>query len=342
MSLAPQRTSALAGLVLLLFVAAAVPAAASTVQDFIEIYRQEPFLMQALLQAAAGDVTGAGRTELVVSGRNYETQENYVFLLRWQGGGFRVLWQSPNLWEPVSHLAIAVGDFTGMGRAQIAVLTRTKLRLFAWRDGGMHLIHEEPGWGAPEEIGVVRHPDHPYDLIAISRQQTVEDHIPQKVIELLGWRSGRFRLLWETPTIGRVRAIAGGDVNGDGRWELVVETGVGNGAGTVHVWRWGPGGYEAAGRADLRAAPVFALAAAQDGDRHLVVVADDRGRAGLYRFASGFEPVAETTRGLGWAVSSAAAGDFLANGTLQLVVLGYPSRLHVLQLDGKPQQDGKP
>ncbi|REJ35707.1 MAG: hypothetical protein DIU82_06885 [Bacillota bacterium] len=314
--------------------AAAVPA--SAVQVLAEVHRHERFLMQALLQAAAGDVTGAGRTELVVSGRNYETQENYVFLLHWADGEFQILWQSPNLWEPVSHLAMAVGDFTGMGRAQIAVLTRTKLRLFAWRDGRMQLIHEEPGWGAPEEIGVVRHPDHPYDLIAISQQHTVEQYVPQKGVELLGWRNGRFRLLWETPTMGRVRAIAGGDVNGDGRWELIVETGVGNSPGTVQVWRWGQGGYEPAGGEALRQAPVFALAAAQDGDRHLVALADDRGRAALYRFGSGFQLTAENSRSLGWAVTSVAAGDFIGDGTLQLVVLGYPSRLHVLQLNGKP------
>ncbi len=305
-------------------------------RELPEVYRQEGFLMQVLLAAAAGNVTGAGRTELVLSGRNYETQENYVFLLRWNGGGFAVIWKSPNLYEPASHLAVAVGDFTGLGRDQIAVLTRTRWRIYAWQDGRMQLIHEEAGWGAPEEVGVVRHPDHPLDLIAISRQHSVINDVPQKGVELVGWRSGRFRLLWETPTIGRVRAITGGDLTGDGAWEVIVEAGVGNTPGTVEVWQWDEGGYVALNREELRPAAVFALATAPSGREHWLAVADDRGRAGLYRFRNGFELVAESDRTLGWAIASVAAGDFFGDGGLQLVVIGYPSRLHVLRLGESP------
>ncbi|HEY8417342.1 MAG TPA: hypothetical protein VIK93_04835 [Limnochordales bacterium] len=292
--------------------------------------------MQTLLQVAAGDVTGEGRAQLVLSGRNYESQENYIYVLRWTGRRFEVVWQSPNLWEPVSHLAVAVGDFTGLGRAQIAVLTRTRLRLFAWQDGRMQLIHEEAGWGAPEEIGVVRHPHHPYDLIAMSRQHAVEDNVPQKGVELLGWRNGRFRLLWETPTIGRVRAITGGDLNGDGVWELVVEEGTGRNPGDIQVWTWGAAGYERLHEETLREAPAFALSAVPSGARHLLAVADDRGRAAVYRLTSAFELLAESGRSLGWAVASVAAADFLGNGGLQLAVVGYPSRLHVVQWEAGP------
>jgi len=331
-----HRTWAAALFVLLALGAVPLARAAGAARDLPEVYRQDGFLMQVLLAAAAGDVTGEGKSQLVLSGRNYETQENYVFLLRWNGRHFDVLWQSPNLWEPVSHLAMAVGDFTGAGTDQIAVLTRTRLRLFAWRDGQMQLIHEEAGWGAPEEIGVVRHPDHPHDLIAVSRQHAIADDLPQKGVELLGWRNGRFRLLWETPTMGRVRAITGGDLNGDGAWELVVEIGAGTKPGQVQVWGWRQGRYVLLDAEPLRPAPVFAAATVPAGTGHLLAVADDRGRGAVYRWGSGFELLAETSRGLGWAVGSAAAGDFFGDGSRQLVVVGYPSRLHVLQLEAGP------
>ena len=323
-------------LVVLTVAAGAATTPASNVPDLPEVYRQDGFLMQALLQAAAGDFTGEGRAQLVLSGRNYETQENYIYLLRWTGRRFEVVWQSPNLWEPVSHLAVAVGDFTGLGRPQIAVFTRTRLRLFAWQDGRMELFHEETGWGVPEEIGVVRHPDHPYDLIAVSRQHTVVDNVPQKGVELLGWRNGRFRLLWETPTIGRVRAIAGGDLNGDGVWELVVEEGAGRNPGEIQVWAWQGARYERTHQEALREAPAFALSVVPAAGRHLLVLADDRGRAAVYRWAGTFELLAESGRTLGWAVASVAAADFLSNGGLQLAVVGYPSRLHVVQWEAEP------
>src|SRR5690606_40130476 len=51
------------------------PPAAAQNGVFPEVYRRESFLMQALLQAEAGDFLGDGRTGLAVSGRNYETNE---------------------------------------------------------------------------------------------------------------------------------------------------------------------------------------------------------------------------------------------------------------------------
>ncbi len=65
-----------------LFVAGALPGYAQT---YVEVHRRDPFLMQSLLQAEAGDFLGDGRTGLALSGRNYETNEVYVYVLYWNG-----------------------------------------------------------------------------------------------------------------------------------------------------------------------------------------------------------------------------------------------------------------
>src|SRR5690606_18092056 len=101
----------------------------------------------------------------------------------------------------------------------------------------------------------------------------------------------------------RVRAITGGDLTGDGAWELVVEAGARREPGEVQVWEWQAGAYKALRHETLRLAPAFGLAVAQDGDRHLLAVADDRGRAALYRLTDAFELLAESGRTLGWAVA---------------------------------------
>lgn len=306
------------------------PPAAAQNGVFPEVYRRESFLMQALLQAEAGDFLGDGRTGLAVSGRNYETNEAYVHVLYWDGTDFQVVWRSPNLWEPASHVAIAAGDFTGAGRTQLAVLTDQRLRLFQWDRGAMVQIHEQPGMGAPAEIGVVRHPDHPYDLIAVSRRQGVDlDYVPRKSIELIGWLGGRFRPLWETETIGRVRALTGGDLTGNGYSEIIVEVGNNMTPGSVQIWAWRDGAYRRLEDAPLRSAPAFGLATAGGG--RLLVVADDRGRAAVYEMRDRLTLLGESAP-LGWAVASAAAGDFFGDGGVQAVVIGYPSRLHVVQI----------
>lgn len=307
--------------------AAAFP---SLARDYPEVHHRDAFLMQALLQAEAGDFLGDGRTGLVVSGRNYEANEAFVHLLYWDGTQFATVWRSDNLWEPASHVAIAAGDFTGVGRTQLAVLTDEHLRLFQWDGAAMNEVHRQPSVGAPAEIGVVRHPDHPYDLIAVTRRHGVDlDYTPRKGIELIGWLGGRFRPLWETETIGRVRALTGGDLTGNGFSEIIVDVGNGMGPGAVQVWTWQDGAYRRMQDAPFRSVPAFGLTTAEDG--RLLIAADDRGRVAVYRIQSELQLLGESAS-LGWAVASAAAGDFFGDGGVQAVVLGYPNRLHVVQI----------
>ena len=194
----------------------------------------------------------------------------------------------------------------------------------------MALIHEQPGLGAPAEIGVVRHPNHPYDLIAVARRHGVDlDYTPRKGLELIGWLGGRFRPLWETETIGRVRSLTGGDLTGNGFSEIILDVGNGMGPGALEVWAWQDGAYRRIEDAPFRSVPAFGLATAAEG--RLLIAADDRGRVAVYDLNGRLRLLGESTS-LGWAVASAAAGDFFGDGGVQAVVIGYPSRLHVVRI----------
>lgn len=308
-------------------------ASAQTSRTFPQVHRQQNFLMQALLQAVAGDFLGDGRTGLMLSGRNYESREAYVHLLYWTGDEFTLEWRSHNLWEEASHISVAAGDFTGAGRTQLAVLTTSRVRLFEWDGAAMTAVYDGPGFGAPAEIGVIRHPEHPYDLIAVTRRHGVEHHMPRKGIELIGWRDDELRPLWETPTIGRVRAITSGSWSGAGRYDFVFDVGDATGPGLAEVWSWDDGGYVQTFSAPLRSTPTFGLTTARVGDTEVLVAADDRGYATVFGLQPDM-PVLGQSPALGWALVSAAAGDFFGNGGAQAVIVGYPSRLHVIELRG--------
>lgn len=287
--------------------------------------------MQALLQTVAADFLGAGRTGLALSGRNYEAQEAFVHVLYWDGRDFVSVWQSDNVWTDASPVAIASGDFLGTGRVQLAVLTVEHARLFQWNGHTMELVHEGRGPEAPLEIGTVRHPQHEHDLIAVTRRHRVDGLTPLLGIELWGSSGDGLHPLWETPTIGRVRAIAPRARDGDGMHDLVLDVGEGMGPGELQVWTWDGSAYEKTFSKPLRSTPTFGLAAAVMDDKDVLIAADDRGYVSAHAL-EGDMPLLGQSVSLGWALVSAAVGDFFGDGGLQAVVAGYPDRLHVVEL----------
>lgn len=287
--------------------------------------------MQALLHTVAGDFFGDGRTGLALSGRNYEAQEAFVHVLYWDGSDFTSVWQSENVWVDASPVAITAGDFLGTGRVQLAVLTVDHVRLFQWDGQTMELVHEGPGPEAPLEIGALRHPQHEHELIAVTRRHRVDGLTPLLGVELWGWLGNGLHPLWETPTIGRVRAIAPRARDGDGMYDFVLDVGEGMGPGDLHVWTWNASGYEKTFSKPLRSTPTFGLTTAVLDDEDVLIAADDRGYVSVHAL-EGDMPLLGQSVSLGWALVSAAAGDFFGDGGLQAVVAGYPDRLHVVEL----------
>lgn len=306
---------------------------AAALSRYPQVYRQDGFLMQGLLQTVAGDFLGDGRTGLAVSGRNYEEKEVFVHLLYWDGSDFKTVWRSPNLWEDASHTAVAAGDFRGSGRPQLAVWTVQALRLFEWNGNTMELVHTGEGIVDPLEVGVIRHPEHPHDLIAVTRRHAVDGLTPLLGIQLWGWRDNRFHPLWETPTVGRIRAITAGSRSGPGKYDFMLEVGEGMGPGTVEVWKWRNGGYEKTFSKPLRAQPAFGLATVTLEGEEVLVAADDRGYVTVHALQGDMPKLGESSA-LGWALASVTAGDFFGDGGVQAVVAGYPNRLHVVRLTG--------
>jgi len=282
---------------------------------------------------------GFGFDDLVVLGRNYETREARIHRLRWRGDGFELLWTSDNLFEWASPIAMAVGDFRGRGEREVAVATRSSLRLFRTEGDGMAEVWAGPNpLGAAEEAVALAFRSGEPDRLGLTRTRRGKDVEAVKEVEWLSWTPRGWRRRAGTLAVSSLRSLASVRRGFDGGPVLIVERGHGTGPGSVDVWRPGPAGLRRVTSQTLRPAAVFALGAgpvAYDGSGphgpERVAMGDNHGRVGLYRWGDdgALEPVGEPIP-VGWAITAAAVADVTGDGRGEVVVLGYPARLHLV------------
>lgn len=306
--------------------------------------RTEPGPAPYVLHVAAGDLDGDGTDELVLVGRDYERQEDRLYV--WgcsrpppgpDGGreapcSLGPLGAGPVSRGPLGPVAVAVADLLGAGKAQVLVAMDSRLELWSFTPGGSL----EPAWRgeygtAVEQLAVLRLPGTS-GVVAVAAVRTRPRW--EKRLEVAGWTGSGFETLWSGVSVGPMRALTAVDLLGDGQSELVMDVGSGNDPGQAQVWRWDGEAFVPAGAQRLRDAPVFAMAAASvagPGAAQQVLVADDRGRVSLYGWSEeGFTRVGDVET-LGWSLVSAATGDLNGDGVPEAVVVEYPNLIHLLQ-----------
>lgn len=290
-----------------------------------------------VLQVAVEDLDGDGRAEVAVAGRDYERQQDRLYIMQWSGRAgpepLQVAAQSPPFSEPMSHVALAVGPFTEPEAREILAATNSRLVVWRW-DGGRALA---PAWQGDysarvQQVAAVHLPGEPAAVALAYVRTSPRWHY---VLQIWHWNGASLEPVAGPFSIGPVRAMTSGDLAGDGQSELVLEVGEGNSPGQVQVWRWREGAFQQATSAALRDAPVFGLGAGRvpevSTERDLLLAADDRGRIVLYQWGpKGFSRVGDVATA-SWGLVSAALGDLNGDGRTEAVVVEYPNLIHVLR-----------
>ncbi|NTU82697.1 MAG: hypothetical protein HGA45_25565, partial [Chloroflexales bacterium] len=122
-------------------------------------------------------------------------------------------------------------------------------------DAPMVWSNERPGWRFTRIVAGDPNDDGRVELLMLLWQPDEAGHLRASQPYLLGWRGGRYRIIWGGSATGApIQDVALADLDADGRGELVVLEG-GEGPGDpgdhVSVWRWHGWGFELAWRSPL-------------------------------------------------------------------------------------------
>ncbi|MGE5530041.1 MAG: FG-GAP repeat domain-containing protein [Patescibacteria group bacterium] len=303
------------------------------------VFRQDEFSFELILAAAAGDLDRDGLAELVVTGRNYLEPEVGVEILRYRERGFASLWRSGNLME--SESTVLALPFVLPGGPVLLVLTRTGYRIFRYTQGG---YTEESRGAMPLALDKAASGDlmaacgdldgDGQDEVAIA---TILRHTKQgsvKALQTLAWRDGRLIAGAASDEVGNIRALAAGDLDRDGRAEIVADVGIAGGPGELAV-------YALAGEELRRTAVVknampkvaYGLAVGRQFPEPglAVFAASQPGLMRSFRWAAGgLTPAGKDLSIKGNSPAYLCTGDLDGDGREELALACYKARLLVL------------
>jgi len=318
------RVLAMVCVLFILCVAVKTAAGGSYTPDF----RREGFHFQFLLSAAAADLDSDARDELILAGRNYVDREVCAEILGWEAGSLVLEWRSPNLLEPESSLlALPLHRPDG---SDLVLLTRSRYRIFRRLGEGYAQIVEGPMPFPPEEGTNADLDGDGTDELILSATLRNTKSGREKNLRVLSFSDGAFFPFISSDPVGNVRSMAAGDLDQDGRAEVVVELGVATKPGEFQIFRLAEGSLRrlAAQKVPLQGAAYgLAIGRRFSETKTSLFAASLAGRIVCFSWAEkGFVAVGPQLSFRGSPVSL-AAGDLDGDGREELILVNNPATL---------------
>ena len=260
---------------------------AANFSDYKLVFQENNFLVEAIYQLLESDLDNDQKGEALITGKNYLGRELFIYWLGFDPDHKPVVkWQSPNLFEEQSLIWIASGSFSTT-QNQLLALSNSQYYLYQYQNNSLNLIKQDKHNLQPLRInGSVSCGDLNGDgqsELVIAKIGEVNSKFYNSRIQVWQYIEGQFKLLTESGLLENIRGLTVGDLDGDGKGEIIVEEGVRTDPGDLHVLKLADG--KLAERFCLKNAVKGAVYSMQvkafpEGIR--LVTASDRGKVNLF------------------------------------------------------------
>jgi hypothetical protein len=301
--------------------------------EYKPVFQDDHYLMEGLFQVLETDLDQDGRPELIVSGKNYIGRELFVYWLD-AAADFQpvIRWQSPNLFEERSILWIAGGQFSGE-KNQLLALTETAGYLYEFSDGTLTLARQFAHQLQPLTVAAGDVDGDGRSELLIGTIGKITAKIYDGVVQV--WRLGESgpELAAQTPgTVGNIRGMAAGDLDGDGLAEILVEEGLSTKPGRIHRFQFSEN--KLTERNVLKnpaSGAIYGLKVKNTADGPRLATASHNGRLNLFALDQNGQWIVDgKERSFNCSFVDLDLADLNGDGSPELICAGYPQRLWIL------------
>ena len=200
------------------------------------VFQEDHFLLEGIYHVLETDLDNDGSTEALLAGKNYVGREMFMYwLIEGPLHQPTIKWQSPNLFEDRSYLWITTGKFTN-SQNQLLACTDSQIYLYQYENNSLNLIKQEKHPFAPVNFTSGDLNGDGFNEFVVAKIGKITNRIYNDLVQVWQLKEGKFQLVAETGLVGNIRSLTAGDIDGDGKEEIIMEEGYLTGSGNIHIF----------------------------------------------------------------------------------------------------------
>lgn len=294
------------------------------------LYIEDKFLLEGILQLLPVDLNDDRKSELIVAGKNYTSEELFLYCLEFAPDGKpHILWRSANLFEERSILWVAQGKFDGTAN-QVLVATNSKYYFYNPEHTGLKLVKTITHNFEPLAVTAGDVDDDGVAEIITVQVGKVENQAYNCVLQFWKLQGDLTVKIYESNLLGNIRGVTIGDLDADGQNEILVEEGLRVNRGTIHFYGWNNGQLKERWRMKLTGnRAVYALKVREFPAGERLVTASINGKVNILAKEAKFVPVIPEIN-MKTGLVDIEAADLDGDAEPELIVAGYPRKFTIL------------